>query len=95
MSLLAFRRTIDDKSALAAPPDSACLATLPTLMTKLLCSLSMCPLQTPLHVNAALSTAVSILSDCCQSAQQVSQQRSVAILSSCMELSLTQLQWLH
>ncbi len=95
MSLLAFRRAIDDKSALAAPPDGACLTTLPTLMTKLLCSLSMRPLQTTLHVNAVLSTAVSILSDCSQSAQQVSQQRSIAILSSYMDLSLTWLQCLH
>ncbi len=76
VSLLAFRRAIDYKPALAAPPGSACLATLPTLMTELLCSLSMRPLQTLLHVNAALSTAVSILSDCSQSAHHVSSKQA-------------------
>jgi len=76
VSLLAFRRAIDDKSALAAPPGSACLATLPTLMTELLCSLSMRPLQTSLCVNAALPTAVSILSDCSQSAHHVSSKQA-------------------
>ena len=81
MSLLALRRAIGDKSALAAPPDSACLATLPALMTELLRSLSMRPLQTLLHVNAALLAAVSILSDCSQSAQQVSSKQA---LQSCL-----------
>ena len=50
-------------------------------MTELLRSLSMRPLQTLLHVNAALLAAVPILSDCSQSAQQVSSKQA---LQSCL-----------
>lgn len=45
MSFLALSRAVDDKPALAAPPDRPCLAALPTLMTELLRSLSMGSLQ--------------------------------------------------